>query len=145
MTGNYRALENILRGYWLQPNRARRFYFDFEDRIDELTAEGNEFTAVFVSIKDSRRDGDTVLFNVDIYALDIRTEGGENSLDIVSDTHQLLTDFQSALDEEQINGLFLGDFGTIEAVENGMFDGLDGNKLTGVVLDMDAADYCEAP
>jgi hypothetical protein len=145
MTGNYRALENILRGYWLQPNRARRFYFDFEDRIDELTAEGDEFTAVFVSIKDSRRDGDTVLFNVDIYALDIRTEGGENSLDIVSDTHQLLTDFQSALDEEQINGLFLGDFGTIEAVENGMFDGLDGNKLTGIVLDMDAADYCEAP
>ena len=145
MNANYRNLENILRQYWLQPNRARRFYFDFEDKIDISTAQGEEFEAVFVAIKDTNRNGDTILFNIDIYCLDLRSEGGENTLDIVSDTHQKLTDFQSLLNEEQIQGVYLENFGTIEAVNNGMFDGLDGNVLTGLVIDMDASDFCEAP
>lgn len=145
MDANYRNLENILRQYWMQPNRARRFYFDFEDKIDISTAQGEEFETVFVAIKDTNRNGDTILFNIDVYCLDLRSEGGENTLDIVSDTHQKLTDFQSQLDEEQIQGLYLEDFGTIEAVNNGMFDGLDGNVLKGLVIDMDVADFCEAP
>ncbi len=145
MNANYRNLENILRQYWLQPNRARRFYFDFEDKIDISTAQGEEFETVFVAIKDTNRNGDTILFNIDVYCLDLRSEGGENTLDIVSDTHQKLTDFQSLLDEEQIPGLYIENFGTIEAVNNGMFDGLDGNVLTGLVIDMDATDFCEAP
>lgn len=145
MNANYRNLENILREYWLKPNRARRFYFDFEDKIDISTAQGEEFETVFVAIKDTNRNGDTILFNIDVYCLDLRSEGGENTLDIVSDTHQKLTDFQSLLNEEQIQGLYLENFGTIEAVNNGMFDGLDGNVLTGLVIDMDVADFCEAP
>lgn len=145
MDANYRNLENILRGYWLQPNRAKRFYFDFEDKIDISTAEGDEFEVVFVAIKDSQRAGDTIQFNVDIYCLELRSEGGENTLDIVSDTHQKLTDFQSLLDEEQINGLYLEDFGRIKAINNGMFDGLDGNVLEGITIDMDVVDFCEAP
>lgn len=145
MDANYRNLENILRGYWLQPNRAKRFFFDFEDKIDVLTAQGEEFEVIFVAIKDSERTGDTIQFNLDIYCLDLRSEGGENTLDIISDTHQKLTDFQSLLDEEQINGIYLEDFGRIKTVNNGMFDGLDGNVLEGITIDMDAVDFCEAP
>lgn len=145
MSGNYKRLESILRAYWLQPNRAKRFYFDFTDQIDTNTAESDLFEVVFIAIQNTRREGDLIFFNVDVYCLDKRTEGGENSLDVVSDTHQKLTDFESALIEDQIPGIYFEESGVITAIENGMFDGLDGNVMEGLVIEMEVSDYCDAP
>lgn len=145
MNGNYKALEAILKGYWLQPFRAARFYLGFEDQLDLKSSEGDGFELVYVAIRETNRNGDTILFTVDVYSLDKTAEGGVNTLDIVSDTHQKLTDFESALMEDQINGIYLESPGVIRAIENGAFDGLDGNVMEGLVIDMDAADYCSAP
>lgn len=144
MNGNYRRLNNLLKGYFENGVRARRFIMEFEDQLELESDKSKDFPIVFFAYKRTEENEGTTVFIGDLYCLDVTTEGRENVLDVVSDTHQTLRDFLHVVLEDQLEDLGTEEGQEIEPINNYTVDGLTGNCIFDLRLELDGVDYCEA-
>ena len=93
MNGTYRRLNQLLKNYFEDGVKARRFKMEFEDQLEVETGKAKEFPLVMFAFDRTEEAEGTTVFIGDLYAFDLTTEGRENVLDVDSDTHQTLRDF----------------------------------------------------
>ena len=145
MNGTYRRLNQLLKNYFEDGVKARRFKMEFEDQLEVETGKAKEFPLVMFAFDRTEEAEGTTVFIGDLYAFDLTTEGRENVLDVVSDTHQTLRDFLNNVLEDQIEDLGTEYGQNIEPVNNYGGDGLTGNCIFGIRLELEGVDYCLTP
>lgn len=145
MGNTYKYLETVMQNFFLNPARAQRFKMEFEEQMATDSEEEKPFPYVFAAFGGTVENEGVTEFTVDLYCWDLLNEGRTNTVDIISDTHQILRDFYKWLENDGDPYIIVPPMPNIDPLNNGLLDVAAGNVIRGLTFELPSSDPCEIP